>query len=126
MRRFPLWRAVAGAATLVIAFVLVVAARDNSSRTPAVQAPPIAHVHSEGEGLRPEPGALTLDANHPLTAKVSQLPVPRTTQGGDRNSTHLPTGAFNGTLVPAGFPGVPANTPAVYNGAPMELRVTYI
>jgi hypothetical protein len=127
MRGFPLWRALAGAATLVIAFGFALAVAARNGLSPAVQAAPSLHVHSEAEGLRPEPGALTLDASHPLTAKVSQLPVPRTTiQGGDRNSTHLPTGAFHGTLVPAGFVGVPANTPAVYNGAPLELRVTYV
>lgn len=128
MHRLRLWRAVAGAGTLVAIFVLAVAARDNSNPTRPVQAAPSLHTHSEGEGLRPEPGALMLDTDAPLTAKVSHLPLPRTAVLGDSDDSSLVSGgAFQGTLVPAGFVGVPANThDPSYAGPPLTLRVTYV
>jgi hypothetical protein len=130
MRRFPLWRAAAGAAALVIAFgvALAVAARNDSSPTRAVQATPGLYVQSEVEGLRPDPAARTLDADAPLTAKVSQLPVPRTAlRGNGDDPTLVSGGAFHGTLVPAGFVGVPANIDdPTYAGPPLQLRVTYV
>jgi hypothetical protein len=129
MRRFPLWRAVAGAATLVIAFALAFAmARNDSSQTRAVQATPSFYDHSEEQGLRPDPAARTLDADAPLTAKVSLLPVPRTAVRGNNDDPTLASGgAFHATLVPAGFVGVPANIDdPTYTGLPLQLRVTYV
>jgi hypothetical protein len=126
MRTLTLWRAVAGAAILAIAFALVlaVAARKSSSPTRAVAATPSHYAHEEEEGLRPDPSALKLDANAPLTANVSLLSVPRTSVFGDRAAAT--GGAFHGTLVPAGFVGTPANADLAYNGPPLQVRVTYV
>jgi hypothetical protein len=119
---------VAGAAAIAIALVLAAATRDESSPAPAVLATPSAHVHGESEGLHPEAGVRTLDADTPLTAKVSQLPVPRSVVQGDaEDPTLVSGGAFRGTLVPAGFVGVPANVDdPTYTGPPLQLRVTYV